>query len=586
MDSLFPTVGNYKLNIQINDIPLDECSFVRSSDTIRPYFEGSVSNDPDVTSLMVFLRDFRGDIAGLRIIYELIQDDGNDDSLSDADTEVYSDADLEDEEDIPDTELSAESDDNTTLSGETVFVLPQHYRNGDELVIPVKSLDNLPLFPFPADLPMGRYTMVFQIMNDKDVLQRVERSFFFLGRTNFSYNGINVHLPGIADNTQLIPKGTLIMLEADLTFDNNLDPYIEWYNGRRKISEGKYSDGAGYIFWKAPEESGFFSMRAVVYPIENFDGMSGYQKDISLLVSSKFIDIHLVTEDSPNLLHWYTFEGNLNDLKASLPADQAVFDKSLVLAGNGPDWKASNGTYGLATGYDNIINLPVISNNETKNWQTLFRFKPEHNGGIFSVRYSNDVFMHLYIEGSNLVLSLTSALETVSQVYGFHRVSAGDFNTNVSILPADLSAESDDLWSDYESDDYDIPADGDADNTEQINAWVGSFLTAGIMFSIQDGRLSAQLNILGDSINSTLTGKPITIEADIDNQFQVLLGSMRENVITPGLILTSDETSEAQEFFRHRFITLWDEFAVYSMPEVLLTPSDEQPDTPDRLSPG
>jgi len=635
MDSLFNSSGNYKINIQVNNILLDECSFIRSGDKIRPHFEASVSKDPDVTALMVYLKDQSGQVAGWKVVYKLdekskpkvIQENDEESGESEeippdetdtgeSEIEPINEPDNK-HEDKPDNENETEIDENLPAAEERVtsdeilqqadtFQIPDYYKDGDELIVTVKNLDYLPQFPIPDNLPMGIYTINFYVMNNNDILQKVEKQFYYLSDTNFSYYGINVYLPGIAESNQLIPKGTVIMLEADLKFDSKLDPYIEWYNGKKKIAEGKNSEGFGKLFWKVSEESGFYSMSAIIYPVENLLNFSGYQKDISLLISSKTIDIHLVKEEAhfknnSRLVNWYVFESNLNDARRLSITEQAEAEKikaerSLKHSKASPEWKVSDGTYGIAAGNDNIISLPKvsISNKEPESWQLLFRFKPENDGGILSVQTgkANDVFIHLNAEGSNLVLTLTSLTDTVSQVYSMKRSISEETVSLISVSPplAVVTVEPEIILviEAEEAGETDTPEpaskpvspllneqDGESfpaveETIEQISplvetAWVsdGSFITAGIIFTIQPGYIAAKLNILGDSINSEISGKPIILETEMKNEFQVMMGYLPGNKKTIDNDTVSEETSSGSAPVRYNITALWDELALY-----------------------
>ena len=627
MDSLFSSAGNYKINVQINDIPLDECSFARSNDRIRPYFEHSVSKDPDITALMVYLKNSIGEIAGWKVIYKLdeetlltlklpaqenMSDEDNeeegennsfDDSEADSSNENQNGNDNEDE----DENLPAESENSNSPAEETPrpeysLQIPEQYKNGDELVIYVKSFDNLPLLPIPDDLPMGQYVIVSLVMNDNDILQKIEKSFFYLSNINFSYNGINVYLPGIAESNHLIPTGTVIMLETDLKFDIKLDPFIEWFDGKKKIAEGKASEGMGNLFWTAPEESGFYSIRAIIYPVEKFHNLSGYQKELTVLVSLRPIDIHLLKEEIPykqgSLANWYIFESNLNDSRKLTSAEQADAkqinnERSLKHTKNAPVWRSSNGTYGAATGNNNIIITPKvsISDNDQQNWQLLFRFKPENDGGILSVQFgkSNFVYIHSYIENSNLFLTLTSAADTVTHIYSLNRPAQPENNAPaINDLPslevilevtdesADEVSEQKILLPEIEIEEIETQDALAEETAEPVSSPVeipwgsdGAFITAGIMFSIQPGMLSAKLNILGDSIANELEGKPITLETEKKTEFQIMLGFLQENKKPAVQIQTAESTEDMSgqsAAVRHEYTALWDEFALYRMP--------------------
>ena len=596
MDTLFPSVSTYKVNFKINDTLISDYSFAGSKDAIRPFFEESVSDDPDVSALMVFMRDARGEVVGWRVIYKLEQEEAGDSSqtgglledgaeqeevnpeenLNEENNQTEEDNEEEkdeitdinetenDNETVKNTAASASSSTEAAASANAADYSTESFKHGDELVIPVKNLDDvLPSFPVPKGLVMGRYTLVSQVMSGRDILQRIEIPVFYLSDKNFSYNGINVHLPGIAENNQLIPRGTVIMLETMLDFDNNLDPYIVWYNGRRKIHEGKFSEGTGQFFWRAPEESGFFSFRAVIFPVENFQGLAGYQREVSLLVSSNPINIHLISENIPQLRHWYTFEANMNDLKMAASAERA-----LVHLRNAPKWRAANGTYGVVTGHDNILTLPGISTsgNEDESWQALFRFRHINDGGILSILFgsSQNIFMHLSIENKNLVLTLTSPSETVSQTFDLtEKISEADTEQNIADpLNRNINEESPSGAS--------VPPVSSANVS---NSWAGEndFITVGISFSVKPEQISAQLNIVNNLIGNEQEAKPISIEVENERGFQVLLGFHRENPLSAENL--SGQIQQTRRV-RHESVVLWDEFALYYKPPMTILTND------------
>jgi hypothetical protein len=447
MDPFLPSTSVYKLNARVNGISLDECSFVTENDKIQPFFEESVSNDPDITALLVFFINGRGETAGWKVLYSLDGEAGQ-----------------------------------------------------DEMLIQVDSLDdNLPSVPIPASFPVGRYTMVSQIMSGKEVLQKTEKILYYMGNTSFSYDGINVHLPGISDNSQIIPRGMVVLLEAKFNFSRLTDPYVVWYNGKRKISEGKFSEGAGFLLWKAPEQSGFYSVSVEIFPSDNYFDLAGYKNEVFLLVSTKALDLNLVSEDIPQLVNWYVFDGNLNDSKSITSQERSL----KTLGGIKPDWAAFNGIYGLAAGHNKNYVFPKASGNEL--WQTLFRFKPINDGGIFYVQFTPDVFMNVSVENKYLILTLSSQSKTVSQSFKL--------------------------------------TDSEA------------FITAGISFSVYPGMLTAKINISGDE-QTELSAEPIRLETNVENSFLIFLGHKQ------------DDNAGEPINRKPVFTALWDEFALYNTPPI------------------
>jgi hypothetical protein len=469
VENIIPSTVTYKINTQINGIPLDECSFISGFDEIQPFFEELVLNDPDVSGFTAYLKNESGDIAGWKVTYSLENITGQD----------------------------------------------------DEKIIFIKNFKNLPLLPVPDNLPEGRYTMVYQIMSGKNILQKTEKPFFYLGNKGLSFYRISVNLPGVSSGHQLIPKGSNIMLEVDCNYESVLDPYVIWYLGKVKISEGYFSSGAAQFFWRAPEQSGFYSFRAEVFPVRDREDLAGYKKDVSLLVSSIPLDINLVSEIIPQLAYLYVFDGSLNDSKMDASLERAL----KPVSGNGQKWAAFNGTYGLATGHDNVFSLPKvpIANNITGDYQLLFRFKPLNEGVLFNVAFESSpaVSIVLSVMDQKLVLTLTSPITTVSK-------------------------------------NYDLPEEN-------------SFITAGVSFSIQRGRLLAKLNIMGDTVIQNNFAEDVRLDAEVRGEFRVLLGITGENNIHA----VSEEESE--DVALPVLTAIWDEFALYYMPPMDVIAADLKP---------
>ncbi|MDR0502483.1 MAG: hypothetical protein LBH16_04100 [Treponema sp.] len=400
---------------------------------------------------------------------------------------------------------------------------PANFRNGDELIIQVTNFSGvLPVFPIPETLPMGRYTIVYQVMSKNDILSRTEKALFYLADADFSFRNINAHLPGIASSNQLIPKGTVIMLEADVEYDSRLNPYIVWYNGRRVIGEGSISDGAGNLIWKTPEQSGFFSLRAEVFPAANYQDLTGYQKGISLLVSSKKIDFNLSFGETPDMLYRYLFEGDLTDSKENDSPDREI----QPVGDNSPVWKPSGGTYGLASGPDNSYILPHISfsGDREESWKILFRFKSLNEGGILTAQFgpSFNVKMNLVYKDGNLILSLISPAETVSQTV---------------ILP--------------ESDE---------------------FISCEINFSLSSGELAAKLD--AGAVNSNRSSRPISIKANVNNILKIMLGISGNTSSAAAQRNRTPVTVSRQVIYT----ALWDELAFFSASSIEPEADAEQPE--------
>jgi len=539
MGAILPTTGTYKVSTQVNDLSLEDLSFVKTKDKIRPFFEESVSNDPDVTGLVVFLKDSTGEAVGVKVVYEL-----DEDYIDPGEPEPEEEAELEEDDNEP---QKNQENQNDSLVKKEDEAKPSEEKTGDETIdddtttttttaaaastpkkteqskeietisFKVKSLDSkLPLFPLPKDLPMGEYTFVYQVMGGKQILQKIEKTFFYLADSKFSFESIQVHLPGIAESAQPIPKGAVIMLEVKLDFDSLLDPYIVWYNGKNIVSEGKFKEGAGNILWKAPDQSGFFSLRAEVFPVLDYQELAGFHKDISLLVSSKTSDMHLLSGEAPGILHWYLFDGNLDDSK-NASADFALGHE----AGVSPKWTPAGGIYGLASGTGDVYKLPEVSfsNEEVNNWRIFYHLKPLNKGDILNVQFgSSDVVLNLSMVEKSLVLTLVSPVNTASQI-------------------------------------LELP------NT-------GGFITGEIDFTVQPGQISASFTAKNKPVS-----KIISLEAEDISAYQITLG-VQKNIAPAG-----EKDSKAAQ--KPVLTALWDEFALLSRPLVEVKTESVEEELPE-----
>jgi hypothetical protein len=411
LDTVLPSAGTYQVNALVNDTSLDDCSLVAKGDAIRPFFASPVASDPDITGLVVFVRSSREPILGGKTLYTLKAN-----GQADFDLPVKGAKKPESEGEIvegaaagPAKSLAVKADIKNTL-------------------IQVKRLDqDLPDFLLPEPLAVGEYTLVFQVLGEKEILYQTEEAVYYLGDAAFSLKEIQMYLPGISTGSRVVPPGATIMLEARLDFDSRLDPYLIWYNGKKRVSEGYLSEGAGVLLWDAPEQTGFHSLRVEALPVLSSRGIMGSSREISIPVSSKAAGDDLVSGDSPDLLHWYQFGGNLRDSKPPMPAE------SSLISGEGKPvlWRPAGYSYGLAAGANNAYTVPPVGfirkGERESRGQLLLRFKPVADGNILSALFAPAedteeaaLGMNLSLKGETLSLSLSvpgkAAEETAAAV--------------------------------------------------------------------------------------------------------------------------------------------------------------------------
>ncbi|MCL2067733.1 MAG: hypothetical protein FWG99_09750 [Treponema sp.] len=618
MDNVLPSTVTYQVKALVNNIPLDECTLVSSRDSVQPYFVNSIVDDPDVTGLIILLRNSKGETTDIKIHYSLEsgqkpeqektaaghteqttgpglkEEEGEEKEAAETNTSTNSGVDavpkepeIKSDETKETTELekTAETDELNKSSeqiekpeyaekpedieavsyaeseDETLYDEKENPADNEvtvnvhlveqEMVFKVEQLDkDLPPFRLPKKLPHGIYTFVFQVIGKNRNLQQIEKTFYYLSDIDFSFRDIQMYLPSFTAASRIIPKSTNVMLEARLIYDRTLDPYIIWYHGRKIISEGSFSDGAERILWKAPEQNGFMSLRAEIYPVQARQGLTGTSREISLPVSTKASIQNILAADSPGLLHWYLFEGELGDSKAPLTEERIL----APLNKNEPQWMPVGGGYGLVTGPRNVFVLPTVSlsGDETDRGQFLFRFRPVADGSIFNAKFvsSENIEMNLYLENDFLVLSLASPLEIVSETIGpiirnTNITATIDFAILPELLEAKLGVEG--IIIQQEENEEQSEEEGEEEEEEEI-------VEKNIAI---EAELSGEIKV---SLGATLEQRTTTFSDERDGQ--------NKQTVTAG------NTSTA----------IWDEFALLNMPYIERAPStrrqppsDEQP---------
>jgi hypothetical protein len=371
-DSIFPVNQTYQVSAITGNYSLDEYSGLRLHDEIQPFFIHPIKEDQDIRELVVSFQTPWGQPVGKKIRYSIGGDSGE-------------------EED------------------------------GEVLIRVAGTEEDLPPFRMNGDLEIGSYRMVFQILGKEgEIFSKTEKSVFYLADADYSISEIFAYLPGYSPGSYLIVPGTLVMLEAGVAADERLDPYVIWYDGKKRISEGKISEGGNRFFFKIPEENGFRLLRAEAFPFppdkRSTAGDSGQEetakgkiRELSLPVSVKgkgqeyFL---LPEEEGENFNGHYLLAGDLRD---SLDSRQERF---LVREDEGGlSWLGYGGIYGLAVGPRDRYLIPqdIFGSPWQNQGKKIFNFRCKllKDGPIFAVSLSNgSANFQLSRERENFVLTL------------------------------------------------------------------------------------------------------------------------------------------------------------------------------------
>ncbi|MDR2135549.1 MAG: hypothetical protein LBO76_02935 [Treponema sp.] len=408
LDTVLPSVGTYRVNALVNRSSLDECSVIAAGDTVLPYFANSVAGDPDLANLVVYLEDSGGNQAGYRVRYstepaastglEAPPKVANPAESGDAGSGGAGPGKAEsgsagDGETGLDTTGSgaAESGAKTgsgkagpgakTAADQAEAVEDPSFAGG--LLIPVDSFTGqLPPFPLAGDIKIGRYTMVFEIRGKQNLLSRVERQILYTGSQEFTSGGIRYYLPGLYGNKHLAPQGLSVMLETQVDYGEDLEPYIVWYNGSRRIGEGYVTGGTARLLWKAAQQTGFHTIRAELFPFKPQSAVKGLVKELSLPVSAGAGGDSSIQSD--DFLYYYQLAGDLRETGTGAELGRA--------SGKQAAWSPAEQIYGLALkGGDAYEALPraldfsaISSEGKAGRLRFFVRFFPLDGGTILS----------------------------------------------------------------------------------------------------------------------------------------------------------------------------------------------------------
>jgi hypothetical protein len=436
LDTVFSTGAvSYQVSALVGGSSLENSALIKKDDRISPYFVNSVADDPDVTGLKVTVKHADGTLE-VEILYttgaepgdagEFAEDFEDPGELPGEFTGEFSqEPNLEEVEGVP-----GEEAESSVPAGEAP---PPEEKSAGEQHIRVRRLDgDFPSFSLSETLPLGWYNLIFQVMKGKEVLSTKEKPFYYLGDADFSIDDIAGFLPGYGSH--LAPPGMILMLEAQVSADSRLDPYIVWYNGNRRLSEGRINAGANRIFWTAPNQTGFQTVRAEIFPFfpSQDTRIRGRIKELSIPVSSKgeapgYFPRILDREAQEKIVHLYFFNGNLQDSKTAAVLEPAPFTR------RSPVWQSASGIYGLSLEPGDIYTLPPTASRadgeERSRFQFRFRFKPLGEGILFGGRLeesgdpSGGADLALRLEGGRAVLEVrdragTRKAEIVREISG------------------------------------------------------------------------------------------------------------------------------------------------------------------------
>jgi hypothetical protein len=576
LETVFPSSGTYRVDALVNEISLEDCAVIGEGSRIRPYFVNSVAGDPDVRGLTVYLQGPGGRPAGGKIQYALSAGEEQpapvlpEEEKPPVEPEIPLKPEAEEppgaglEEDALSGEPEGEPK-NEENRQPALFSIPAPppkkevflEMDAEDHPVPVVRLDaDLPPFVLPQGLEIGRYTLVFQVQGEREALYRIDKPFYFTADAEFSIGDVHSYLPGFFAGSPLIPPGTTVLLEARIAADQRLDPYVIWYNGRRRIGEGFLSEGINRIMWKTPEQTGFHNVRAELFPFKPLGPGGGRVKELSLPVSSKHEALGYFSEPGTPFIHRYHLGGNLQDFK-NPGLEQALWSREDTL----PRWLPGSGIYGLVLERGDVYTLPgspfILGANQQGKGQVRLRFKPLGAGILLKALFkagssSQDALeMSLFSTGKALWLKLQGGGETQTTELGAelfeqeHWVALSlNFSLRETVFTAALTLEN--SFFSGETLEITLPEELSGEGTLQFGAVLRENPLPSSPEEEEPGRGTAsRISAAGmetailDEIALSFTREPILSPAATGEE----TGAAEENLETPQEEIPVEETS-------------------------------------------
>ncbi len=163
----------------------------------------------------------------------------------------------------------------------------------------------------PADIAAGAYSLKIEFFDAQESLFVKSYSIFILDTE-----------PRI-DSIQVCPAsvspGSVAVLQASVSADQSLDPYLVWKFGPSLLGAGRLADGADQLLWKTPDSSGVYSLSLFVYPFPP-NGDSPYAFPASLSSTASVITQKPKADpidsfaDQRGFYSLFHFDGNFKDV--------------------------------------------------------------------------------------------------------------------------------------------------------------------------------------------------------------------------------------------------------------------------------
>jgi hypothetical protein len=202
------------------------------------------------------------------------------------------------------------------------------------------------------DLETGQYTIVFTVLDEEGAKEEQKTSFFYI-------NG-EYAIQGITSYPTTTTAGHETVLQADLLYPEQGNPYVRWSQDDIVLAKGSVAEGLQKITWMAPQEEGVYTIRVELFPVppslgSDFSFSSSVELTAKLFVStaSGLTEDELVPEDSYySLFHLNGTLRNSGFLGTESEEEEAQGIGQIR-------WNSENGIMGLETGPGSGFRYPL-----------------------------------------------------------------------------------------------------------------------------------------------------------------------------------------------------------------------------------
>jgi hypothetical protein len=202
------------------------------------------------------------------------------------------------------------------------------------------------------DLETGQYTIVFTVLDEEGRGEEERVSFFYI---NGEYD-----IRGISSYPPTTTAGHETVLEAELLFPEQANPYVRWSQDDVVLAKGTTAEGLQKITWMAPDEEGVYSIRVEMFPVPpppggEFTFSSSVELTAKLFVSTESLltEDELVPEDS----YYSLFHLNGSLRNSGLLGTETTEEEAEEIGQ--VRWSNDNGIMGLETGSGKGLRYPL-----------------------------------------------------------------------------------------------------------------------------------------------------------------------------------------------------------------------------------